>query len=360
MLKSKKRGLFIFISLMLVLTFTLSACAAPAIPAQSSAASSEPAVKSSVTESSAAAETKKFKIGFANSSLNHPWRIAIQKSIEDTCATFPNIELYTNEAGEDPVRQNNNVEDLIAKGIDLLLVCTVEGEPFKPSVELCKEKGIPLVPVDRGIIGDDFTCYIQEDNVQIGVTAADWIAEQLTKKYGSAKGNVVELQGVPGNLPAEERKKGFHDQIDAKYPNIKIVAAQPTDYTRANSITVMENILQAQPSIDAVYTHEDQIALGAIDALKEAKRLEGVIVTGNGGSKEALDSIKAGEMTSCFTYSPVDFGIVGVDAAVKILNGEKVDKVLQFKGDTITKDNVDKYLEQMAKSGQPYVSTRNN
>ncbi len=299
-----------------------------------------------------------FLVGFANSSVEHPWRIAIQNAILDEAAKYDDIAIITTEAGEDPVRQVHNVEDMLARGIDLLLVCTVEGEPFKPAVEMVKDAGIPLVPVDRAIIGDDYTCYIEQSNIDIGKRAADWIAEQMVKKYGEARGKVVELQGFPGNIPAEHRRIGFHDQVEAKYPKLEIVSAQPTDYTRANSLQVMENIIQGQPEIDAVYTHEDEIAFGAIDALKEAKRLDGVIITGNGGSDRALESIKKGEMTACFTYSPIDFGLVGMQMAAKILHGEEVPRIVNLQGDIITSENVDKYIAQLKANGEVYVTTR--
>jgi ribose transport system substrate-binding protein len=303
-------------------------------------------------------EDAEFIVGFANSSVEHPWRIAIQNAIVDEAGKYDDIAIITTEAGEDPVRQVHNVEDMIARGIDLLLVCTVEGEPFKPAVEMMKDAGIPLVPVDRAIIGNDYTCYVEQSNIDICKRAADWIAEQMVEKYGKPVGKVVELQGVPGNIPAEHRRIGFHEQIDAKYPGLEIVSAQPTDYTRANSINVMENIIQGQSEIDAVYTHEDEIAFGAIDALKEAKRLEGVIITGNGGSDRALASIKKGELTACFTYSPIDFGLVGMQMAAKILHGEDVPKIVNLQGDIITSANVDKYIAQLDGNGEVYVTTR--
>lgn len=309
-------------------------------------------------ESGTQPEDAEFLVGFANSSVEHPWRIAIQNAILREAEKYDDIAIVTTEAGEDPMRQVHNVEDMLARGIDLLLVCTVEGEPFRPAVEMMKEAGVPLVPVDRAIIGDDFTCYIEQSNLDIGMRAADWIAEQMIEKYGEPRGKIVELQGVPGNIPAEHRRIGFHERIEEKWPMLEIVAAQPTDYTRANSLQVMENIIQGQSKIDAVYTHEDEIAFGAIDALKEARRLEGVIVTGNGGSDRALESIKRGEMTACFTYSPIDFGLVGMQMAAKILQGESVPKVVKLEGDIITKENVDEYIAQLESNGEVYVSTR--
>jgi ribose transport system substrate-binding protein len=301
---------------------------------------------------------KKFKVGFANSSLDNPWRVGIQSAIEKNFAKYPEVELVTNEAGEDPVRMNHNIEDMIAQGVDLILCCTVEAEPFEVSAKLCEEKGIPLILVDRGINSDKYTCFISQSNFQIGYDSAEWAAKVLTEKNGSAKGKAVELQGVPGNLPAEQRKESFHEYVEKNYPDIEIVAAQPTDYSRANAMEVMENILQSQKEIDVVYTHEDEIALGAIKALQEANRTEGVMVIGDGGSRAALEAIKAGSLAATATYSPIDFGFVAVQTAMKFLNGEKIDKVVEFTGKVVTAENVDEYLAQMDESGEDFVSTR--
>lgn len=316
---------------------------------------------SSTEEDSAsgAGGEKKFRVGFANSSLDNPWRVGIQSAIEKNFARYPNVELITNEAGEDPIRLNNNIEDLIAQNVDMILCCTVEAEPFEVSAKLCEKEGIPLILVDRGINSDAYTCFISQSNLQIGYDSADWAAAEMEKRYGEIKGKVVELQGVPGNLPAEQRRESFHTRVAEKYPGLEIVAAQPTDYSRANALEVMENILQSQPEIDVVYTHEDEIALGAIKALEEAGRLEGVLVIGDGGSKSALEAIKDGRMAATASYSPIDFGYVAVETAMKFLNGEQIEKTVEFSGSMITAENVDAYIEQLAQSGEEFVSTLN-
>jgi ribose transport system substrate-binding protein len=301
-----------------------------------------------------------FKVGFANSSLDNPWRVGIQNAIEKNFAKYAEVEFVTNEAGEDPIRMNNNIEDLIAQGVDLILCCTVEAEPFEVSAKLCAEEGIPLILVDRGINSDNYTCFISQSNFQIGYDSADWAAEQMQSRYGEIKGKVVELQGVPGNLPAEQRRESFHTYAAEKYPGLEIVAAQPTDYSRVNAMEVMENILQSQSEIDVVYTHEDEIALGAIKALQEADRLEGVLVIGDGGSRNALEAIKEGTMAATATYSPIDFGYVAVETAMKYLRGEEIDKIVEFTGAMVTQENVDSYIEQLDASGEDFVSTMGN
>ncbi len=285
-----------------------------------------------------------FLVGFANSSLNHPWRVAIQEAILAEAAKYPDIRVVTTEAKEQPAKQLSDVEDLLARGIDLLLVCTVEGEPFRPAVAEVKRAGIPLVPVDRNIIGDDYTVYVGQSNLEIGERVADYIAEELTKRKGEPSGKVIELQGTPGNVPTEHRREGFHRRIAEKYPDIEIVASQNTDYTRAGGMRVMENLLQAHPQIDAIYTHEDEIALGAIEALKAAGRMsEDIIITGNGGSGAALQSIRNGEMTACATYSPIDAGTIGMRAAAKILHGESAPKDIVLHGAIVTAENLEHF-----------------
>lgn len=300
---------------------------------------------------------KTYKIGFANSSLANPWRVGIQNAIEAEVAKIANAEFVTNQADEDATTLNNNVEDLIAQACDIILVCTVDGDTFENAALDCQRAGIPLIFCDRGITtSENYTSYIQQSNIALGADSADWLAEQLTAKYGSAKGKVVELQGTPGNLPAEERKQGFHETIEEKYPDIEIVSAQPTDYTRTNALEVMENVIQACPEIDAVFTHEDEIAIGAIQALEEANRLEDTIIIGDGGSRDALNYIKEGKMTMTMSYSPVDFGIVGVQTAIAVLNGETVDQVIQITGQVVDKDNVDSLLAKMDELSLDFVS----
>lgn len=348
---------------LLAMTLLFSACSGGASSASSAAASTaastgESAAPSEGGESAAeAGDGQTFKVGFANSSLDNPWRVGIQSAIEKNFERYPEVTLITNEAGEDPIRLNNNIEDMIAQGVDMILCCTVEAEPFEVSATLCADEGIPLILVDRGINSDNYTCFIAQSNFQIGYDSADWAAEKMEERYGEIKGKVVELQGVPGNLPAEQRRESFHEYAAENYPGLEIVAAQPTDYSRANAMEVMENILQSQTEIDVVYTHEDEIALGAIKALQEAGRLDDVLVIGDGGSRSALEAIKEGTMAATATYSPIDFGFVAVETAMTYLHGGEIEKTVEFTGSMVTPENVDEYLAQLDESGEDFVST---
>lgn len=286
----------------------------------------------------------KFLVGFSNSSLNHPWRVAINDAIVREAMKYPDIRLVTTEAKEKSDKQIADIEDLIAQGIDLLLVCTVKGETFGPAIKKLQDARIPFIPVDRNILTDEYACYVGQSNLDIGRQVADYVATELTRKYGEPRGKAVEICGVAGDVPSTERKEGFWKRVQEAYPGIEILASQHTDYTRGQSRAVMENLLEAHPVIDVVYTHEDEIALGAIRALKAAGRLDGVIVCGNGGSGAALKSIQRGEMTACASYSPVDAGTIGMRVASKMLHGEPVSRVVRLTGTIITRENVEQFL----------------
>lgn len=295
-------------------------------------------------------------VGFANSSLSHPWRIAIQEAILKEAGKSPGIRVITTQADENAERQLANVENMLSQDIRLLLICTVSGEGSRPIVEAAKRAGVPVVPVDRNIVTDDYAAFVGQSNVQFGRDMADWIAGQLGKKYGVPRGLVVELRGNPNDVPSQDRHRGFTDQMASQYPEVKIVASQTTDYSRTNSTTVMENILQAQPKIDAVYTHEDEIALGAITAIREAKRPEPIIVTGCGGSGAAIASVKAGDMTACGTYSPIDAGTIGMRVAAKLVRGEPAPREVPLYGAIITRENVAQF-ERPGMKPTDYVYT---
>lgn len=312
----------------------------------------------SSSSSSSAGEPKQVLIGFANSSMSHPWRVAINDSILAEAAKYPDIKVITTQADENAEKQLTNVENMLSQQIKLLLICTVSGEGSRPIVAATKREGIPIVPVDRNIVTGDFTAFVGQSNVQFGRDMADYIAEQIAKKGGGGEpvGVVVELRGNPNDVPSQDRHNGFTQHMAEKYPKVNIVASQSTDYSRTNSTAVMENILQAQKKIDAVYTHEDEIALGAIIAIKEAKRLGEMIVTGCGGSGAALESVKAGEMTACGTYSPIDAGTMGMRVAARIVHKEAVPRELNLSGAIVTRENVAKF-ERPGMKATDYVYT---
>jgi ribose transport system substrate-binding protein len=153
-----------------------------------------------------------------------------------------------------------------------------------------------------------------------GSMAADFILDQLKAKSNI---NIVELQGIPGASATRDRGAGFHKVVDGK-SNIKVVASQAADFDRQKGLTVTENIIQATPAFDAVFAHNDEMALGAVKALKAANK--NIIVVGFDGTKDATDAVTSGDMAATIAQQPSLMGELAIENAVKVDKGEKVEK----------------------------------
>jgi ribose transport system substrate-binding protein len=192
------------------------------------------------------------------------------------------------------------------------------------------------------------TATVLGDNYQIGVLAADYIAGQL-----KCQGNIVEIQGLAGISVTTDRSKGFKDELKAKCPGVgvKIVASQPGDFNPDTGLKVMENILQAQKKIDAVYTHDDDMAQGVVQAIRNAGRDKEMFLTGVGGSEDAMKQIQEGGLyRATFLYNP-NMAATAVNMARLIALGQgfselvpsEVPRQMVVPAAVVTKDNVDKY-----------------
>ena len=195
------------------------------------------------------------------------------------------------------------MEQAIAQKPDVLVVLPQDGAALTPVAQKAEKAGIPVVNIDRLFTAPDAaTATVLGDNYQIGILAADYIADEL-----KCKGNVVEIQGLAGISVTEDRTKGFTDELKKKCPDggIEIVASQPGDFNPDQGLKVMENILQAEDQIDAVYTHDDDMAQGVVQAIRNAGREDDMFLTGVGGSQDAMEQIKEGGLyRATFLYNP--------------------------------------------------------
>ena len=204
------------------------------------------------------------------------------------------------------------------QNIKILMLNPADSDAAKASVAAANKKKVPVITLDRSANGGDVVTHIASDNVAGGRMAAD----QLIKKLGG-KGNVVELEGVPGASAARDRGKGFGEEI-ATAPGIKIIASQTANFDRAQGLNVMENILQAHPDIDAVFAQNDEMALGALKAIQAAHRK--IIVVGFDATDDARAAVKSGAMYATIAQQPAMIGSLGVEAADKIVKGQSVPK----------------------------------
>ena len=221
-----------------------------------------------------------------------------------------------------------------------------EGDALTPVALKAMEAGIPVVNVDREFAeAGAYRTLITGDNYGIGYQAGNYFADEL-----KCEGNVAEIQGIAGISVTEDRSKGFKDALQRRCKGgIKIVASQPADFLPDKGLSVMENILQAQKDLDAVYTHDDDMAEGVVAAIENAGREGDMFLTGAGGSKAAMDRIKAGGLyRATFLYNP-SMSSSAINLARLIAQGSglsdlaepEVPSKITVTATTVTKENVD-------------------
>jgi ribose transport system substrate-binding protein len=321
----------LLIAVVAVLVLALVACSASA-PAASSAAASSAAPAASVSAapaSSAAASAapagKKFKVAVSLPQANNAWQARLLKYVNDEVATVDASKFeFTVKSAASNDDQLNVLTTLKSGGYDMIIILPGDGALLSSICEQIYDAGIKTIILDRGINSPSgkYTALLAGDNKGCGKNAADYIGEKL-----GGKGNVVVLRSYTG-IPIDlERYTGFKDELTAKYPNIKILTEGDGQFDRDAGLKAMTNILPGYSKIDAVFAQDDEAALGAYNAIKNAKRTDIQVITGMGGTKDAYDLFKTGDKvyTASMSYFPV-MGKDGVDLAVKILSSGTVDK----------------------------------
>ncbi|TCT26517.1 ribose-binding protein [Melghiribacillus thermohalophilus] len=259
-------------------------------------------------------------VGLSVSTLNNPFFVTLKEGAE-SAAEEHGVELTVADAQDDPAKQVSDIEDLIQQGVDVLVINPTDSAAVVSAIESANDAGIPVITVDRSAEGGEVVSHIASDNVAGGEMAGKFIVEKL-----GGEGRVVELEGIPGSSAARERGEGFHNIVDHE-AGIEVVAKQPADFDRAKGLTVMENIIQATPDFEAVFAHNDEMALGALQAL-EAAGMEDVMVVGFDATDDAVKSVEEGKMAATIAQQPEIIGSTGIETAVKVANGEDVEEFI--------------------------------
>jgi len=255
----------------------------------------------------------KLVFGLSISTQVNPFYKAMADGVKDQAKTME-IEAYVLSADDKLDKQISDVEDLIQKKIDVLLINATQSGA-QAVIEKAAKADIKVITLQRQIPSPAVSSHIGTDNVVIGSLGAQWVVDRL-----GGKGNVVVLEGIPGAASSEDRKKGAA-MVFPKYSGIKVVAQQTAEYDRAKALHVMENILQAHPKIDAVYCFNDEMAMGAMSACKAAKRTD-IMITGMDANKDAVDAVKNGDLTMTIALPPYDIGRMGVIYGKWLMTGE--------------------------------------
>lgn len=281
-----------------------------------------------------------YTVGFPQMESNNPWRIAQTKSFVDTAETC-GWNLITTDAAGSAAKQVADVDSMIAQGIDVLFLPPREEKPLLPAVMKARAAGIPTFLVDRSVdssvaqAGDEYVSFLGSDFIEQGRRVAEW----TLNNFDGDKGIIVELEGTTGSSPANDRRKGFDDEM-AKHDNMTIVASQSGDFARDKGRQVMETLLQAHPDVNIVYAHNDEMAIGAIQALELAGRKPGedVLIVSIDGTRDALQAIIDGKMGVTVESSPF-FGPMACDVMKRYAAGETIEPWVQVHDRIFTADN---------------------
>ncbi|OLN26719.1 Ribose ABC transport system, periplasmic ribose-binding protein RbsB [Desulfosporosinus metallidurans] len=271
----------------------------------------------------------KITIGFSVSTLNNPFFVTL-KDGADKAAKAAGADLVVVDAGDNTAKQISDIEDLIQKKVSVLLINPTDSAAVVSAVESANKANIPVITVDRASNGGKVVSHIASDNVKGGSMAADYILKTL-----GDKGNIVELQGIAGTSAARDRGQGFHNVVDGK-AGVKVVASQPADFDRAKGLKVMENILQGNKNIQAVFAHNDEMALGALSAIQAAGK-NNILVVGFDATDDAVKAVKDGKMAATVAQKPDLIGKTALETALKVAKGEKVAASIPVELQLITK-----------------------
>lgn len=262
------------------------------------------------------------KIGMVLSTLNNPFFVNMKDGAEKAAEKL-GYDLVILDSQNDPAKERANVEDLVQLGVIALLINPTDSDAVVKTVEVANKSNIPVITLDRQANGGKITSHIASDNIKGGEMAAEYVLDKFKDEKGPI--NVVEIQGIPGASATRDRGEGFHNIMD-KNDKFNFISIQAADFDRQKGLQVMENIIQANPNIQVVFAHNDEMALGAVKAIK-ASGINALVI-GFDGNDDAKDSIDANEMTATIAQQPDLIGALGVELANKIYNGESIkDKI---------------------------------
>jgi ABC-type sugar transport system substrate-binding protein len=282
------------------------------------------------------------KVGFSQMENNNPWRIAETASMKDE-AEERGVNYVATDAQADTAKQVSDVEDMIAQGVKILVIAPREFQGLAPALDAADKENVPVFLVDRearGKVCDEYVTFIGSNFIKQGERAGEWL---INATDGQAK--VAELQGTIGASVTNDRAEGFRNAIQGE-SGMEIVASQSGDFTRAGGQKVMEQLIQANPDINAVYAHNDEMAIGAIQALKDAGRDPGedVTIVSIDGTRDALQAIIDGDLGATVESNP-RFGPLTFATIEEFLAGEPIPQKIILEDRFFDKSNAKKYID---------------
>lgn len=304
--------------------------------------------KSASTETSGTKSSDaKYRIGFANASVSNSWRVMMRDMLMDEAKKM-DVEIVETDAHDDANTQNSNIEAMLQKDLDAILITPCVEDAVNPGIEAAYAKGIPVILFDRTATTEDYTHFVGWTDENNGEACAQMVVDALTKKNGSPKGKVIALDSIAGSGTDNGQKAG-QEKVFSKYPDIEIVGRQYTDFEASKGKSVMEDFLNkyGKGQIDAVISQDGGVTLAAWDAIEEAGRAdEGIIIVNADGINGVCKLVKEGKAYG-LTQFPCAASVEALKLAVETLEGKDPEEKIVVKDPiVVTADNVDDYVKE--------------
>jgi ribose transport system substrate-binding protein len=298
------------------------------------------AIGLSATAATTFTQNPRWTIGMSQCNLGEPWRVQMNADIKKAAEKHPELRVVFKDAQNDNLRQSAHVDEFVRQKVNLIIISPKEAAPLAKPVADAFHSGIPVIVLDRRVMGTDYTCFIGADNKRIGRAAGKWIAHLL-----KGKGNIVELKGLMTSTPGQDRNSGFREGIAGS--GVSVIFEADMKWLEPNARKEMESALARYPDIALVYAHNDPAAHGAYLAAKAAGRENQIIFVGiDGLPQEGQMYVRQGILSASFEY-PTG-GREAITAALDILNGKKVKKEIVLPSRVFTRENVEKGGEWLA------------
>lgn len=283
---------------------------------------------------------RQYTFCFSQALIRHPWPVAQKESMMIEEEKHPNLEILYFNTDNDPLQQVKDLESCLNQKVDAILVWPHSVGPLTPVIERAVEAGFPVIGMERTIASDAYDTWVYLDNEE----ATRQLAEAAGEALGG-QGVIAEVTGAVGSSPQILRTYGFHTALKELYPDIEIVTAPPTDYSRSQGLSITLDFLQANPDVDAFYVHSGEIAIGVYAAMEQLGKTDIPIFTID-GSKPEVVFVQEGKFTAIAPWTPLH-GDVALRAAIRHVTGEDVPKnILLAQPPLITGENADEQLER--------------
>lgn len=275
-------------------------------------------------------------IGLSVSTLNNPFFVALRDGAQQA-ADEAGAELVVSDAQNDAASQQSALQNFLTQQVDAIAINPVDSDAAAAAVRPANQEDVPVVAVDRAVNGAEVASTVASDNVEGGRLAAEALADAV------GEGQVVVLQGIPGTSASRDRGEGFSQGI-GEFPDVEVVAEQPADFDRAEALDVMTNLLQAHPDIQGVFAENDEMALGAIQALGERAGGD-IAVVGFDGTPDGLEAVQDGSMYASVAQQPAELGRTAVETAIEAAEAGSVEGTIQVPVKVVTQNNVEEFLD---------------